>query len=265
MNSDGLPRDHEGRVVDFGRVAADYDRHRPGFPPAFFKRMAHRKWSRPGLRALDLGTGTGTLALGFARQGMSCVGVDPAEGLLQVARARAADEGLDARFEVATAEKTGQPDGSFDVVCSGQSWWWFDGAAAVQEAKRVLRPNGRLIIATFSYIPTPGSVAGRTEELILRHNTGWTKAGGNGFHPEFVDDLDRGGVFRTETFSYVVPVPFSHEAWRGRARACNGVGASLQADQVDAFDRDLKAMLAADFPGELTVPHRIFVASGRFV
>lgn len=259
------PRDHEGRAIDFGRVAEDYDRFRPGFPDSFFDRLAHRKWFRPGLRVLDLGTGTGSLALGVARRGMTSVGLDPSAELLEVARRRAGEEGLDATFVTGTAERTGQPDGVFDLVCAGQAWWWFDAPAALAEARRVLRPNGRIVIATFSYLPLPGNVAQRTESLILRHNPGWTKAGGSGLHYEQVQALDRAGIFRVESLSYVERVPFSHEAWRGRIRTCNGVGAALPPDRVAAFDRELAAMLDAECPGDLVVPHRIFVASGRSV
>lgn len=59
-------RDREGRIIDFGRTAADYERFRPGFPESFFDRLVRDGWIAPGQRALDLGTGTGTLALGFA-------------------------------------------------------------------------------------------------------------------------------------------------------------------------------------------------------
>ena len=33
--------DHEGRVIDLGRNAVDYETHRPGFPEAFFDRLLH--------------------------------------------------------------------------------------------------------------------------------------------------------------------------------------------------------------------------------
>lgn len=60
----------------------------------------------------------------------------------------------------------------------------------------------------------------------------------------------------------MVGVPFTHDAWRGRIRTCNGVGSALGADDVDCFDADLGEMLEAEFPGEFSVPHRIFAVSG---
>lgn len=255
-------RDHENREIDFGRTVGDYEQYRPGFPESFFDRLADEGWMESGQRVLDLGTGTGTLALGFADRGLAATGLDMAPELLAAARQSAADRGVSARFIEGRAETTGQCDNSFDLVSAGQCWWWFDSAAAIAEASRVLVPGGRLLIASFSYLPLPGSVAGRTEELIVGHNPGWTKAGWPGIHPDHVDALDAGGFMDVESFSYVVDVPFTHQSWRGRIRTCNGVGSALPTEEVDAFDADLATMLAHEFPGDLSVSHRVFAASG---
>jgi hypothetical protein len=81
-------------------------------------------------------------------------------------------------------------------------------------------------------------------------------------HPEQVKALDVGGFSQIESFSFVVDVPFSPEAWRGRIRTCNGVGSALTPDEVERFDKDLAELLANEFPGELRVAHRIFATSG---
>ncbi len=263
MNDDVPTRDHEGRSIDFGRRAVDYDRHRPGFPDEFFDRLLRLGWVRTGQRAVDFGTGTGTVALGLARRGVSVVGVDVSTALLDVASRRATAASVPARFVLASAEDTGLASSSYDLVTAGQCWWWFDAPRAVAEARRLLVRGGRLIICDFSYLPLPGNVAERTEELICEHNPGWPRAGWRGVHPEQVEALDRGGFEEVESFSYVVPVRFDHEAWRGRIRTCNGVGAALTDEQVDAFDADLARLLATEFPGDLLVPHRVFATSGR--
>jgi SAM-dependent methyltransferase len=255
-------RDHEGRRIDFGRVAADYARYRPTFPASFFDRLERAGWIEPGMRALDLGTGTGALALGFAARGLRVTGIDIAPGLLDVARRTAADRGLAAEFREGRAEATGLADASFDLVSAGQCWWWFDSDLAAREAARLLVTGGRLLIGDFSYLALPGNVCARSEALVLQHNPGWTMAGWSGVHPEQVRALDTAGFRDVESFSYTVDVPFSSQAWRGRMRSSNGVGSSLDPAQVEAFDRDLAVLLAAEFPGELSVPHRVFATSG---
>jgi len=117
--------------------------------------------------------------------------------------------------------------------------------------------------ANFCYLPLTNSVAGRTEELILKHNPGWSKAYESGIFEGQVRDLDRGELHRVESFSYVESVPFTHEGWRGRIRACNGVGAALAPAKIDLFDRELAALLASEFPDEMKIPHRVFVVTAR--
>ncbi len=254
--------DHAGRVVDFGSTATDYDEYRPGFPDSFFARVASRGWLAQGLRALDLGTGTGSLALGLASAGLDVIGLDPSRTLLDVARRRARAANLEVRFVEGVAEATGMSDASFDLVTAGQCWWWFDEAAAMAEVRRVLAHSGRLMIANFCYVPLPGQVAERTEDLVIAHNPGWTKARETGVFPSQVEALDRAGMIDVESFCYVEPVRFSHGRWRGRMRACNGIGATLAPEAVAAFDHELAGLLAREFPGELTIPHRVFVATG---
>ncbi len=200
--------------------------------------------------------------MGFAARGLEATGLDISAELLEVARRVAAERRLPASFVEGRAEATGQDDAGFDLVSAGQCWWWFDAKAATREAIRILVPGGRLLICNFSYVALAGNVAGRTEELILKHNPGWTKAGWRGIHPEQVRALDESGFREVESFSYAAGVPFSHESWRGRIRTCNGVGAALSVEQVERFDAELADLLAREFPGELMVAHRVFATSG---
>ena len=51
--------------------------------------------------------------------------------------------------------------------------------------------------------------------------------------------------------------------WRGRMRACRGVGATLADDRVEAFDAALAHWLAAHVPAEFTVRHRVDAHAAR--
>ena len=251
MAQDPLP------VVDFGRTARDYARHRPGFPPAFFDHVGGLSFGGPGQRLLDLGTGTGTLARGFAARGASVVGLDPSEKMLAEAAGLAREEGLPVDWVRATAEATALPDGAFDAVCAGQCWHWFDRARAAGECRRVLRAGGRMLIAYFSYLAEPGSVGEATEALILRRHPAWSMAGGDGRYPAWGEDLRGAGFVDLDTFEFELPVTFTHEGWRGRFRACNGVLA-LPAEGIAAFDAELQALLEARFPEPVVSRHRVF-------
>ncbi len=245
--------------VDFGRTAADYARHRAGFPEELFERLAARGIGCAGQRVLDLGSGTGSLARGFARRGARVTALDISEDLLAQARALAADDGVEIETLRAPAENSGLAAAGFEVVSAGQCWHWFDRPRAAAEARRLLVPGGRLAICHFDWLPLPGNVVAATEALIEAHNPAWTLGGGDGFYPAWAEDAAGAGFGGIESFSFEIPVPYDHQAWRGRIRASAGVGGSLAPEAVAAFDRALAALLAAEFPGEpLQVPHRCF-------
>jgi SAM-dependent methyltransferase len=244
-------------AVDFGRAAHDYAKHRPGFPPAFFDHVRGLGIGVAGQRVLDLGTGTGTLACGFAERGCDVIGLDPSPEMLAQAAKTADDAGLRVRWVQGWAEATGLANREVDVVCAGQCWHWFDRARAAAEATRLLRPGGHLLIAYFSYLPLAGTVGEATEEIVLRYHPTWKWAGHDGRHPEFVEELRQAGLPEPRTFDFVLPIPFTHEGWRGRIRACNGV-LTLPPETVAAFDADLARLLTARFPEPLVVEHRIW-------
>lgn len=250
--------------VDFGRTAADYSRHRAGFPDRLFERLSAYDIGGPGQRILDLGTGTGTLARGFARRGATVTALDIAPEMLAAGAELAAAEGLDVDFREGGAEATGLPDGAFDVVTAGQCWHWFDSAAAAAEARRLLRPDGRIAICHFDWLPLPGNVVAASEALIRRHNPAWTLDGRDGFHGFHAAALAIAGFLDIESFSFDSGVTYSHEAWRGRIRASAGVSGSLTPDEVAAFDAAHAALLAAEFPDDpQVVPHRCFALIAR--
>jgi SAM-dependent methyltransferase len=110
-----------------------------------------------GARVIDIGTGTGQLAIGALRRwpGISVVGVDASSGMRAMADALAKTAlGSDAgrfRSEVAFAEELPFPDASFDLALSSFVFQLVPNRArALREARRVLRPGG--VLAYVSWV-----------------------------------------------------------------------------------------------------------------
>jgi SAM-dependent methyltransferase len=105
-----------------------------------------------GDRVLDLGCGNGNAALLAAERGAHVTGVDPAQRLLDVAAAEAADRGLDVRFAVGEAADIPMEDASADIVLSVFGVIFApDAEAAAAEIARVTGTDGRVVIS--SWIP----------------------------------------------------------------------------------------------------------------
>ena len=107
--------------------------------------LAARLGPRPGERWLDLACGAGDVAFRAARGGADVTASDLSPTLVETARRRAAEAGLEITFEVADCENLPQSDASFDVISSGVGVIFApDHARVAAELARVCRPGGRL-------------------------------------------------------------------------------------------------------------------------
>ena len=251
-------------TADFGKTADDYARHRAGYPDWLFERLMRRGLVRPGMQALDLATGTGFLARGLAQRGLRITGIDIALDMVAAAKTLDAAQGLAIDYVVGKAEATGLPSETFDLVTAACCWHWFDRPKAGAEVLRLLKPGGWLVICSQNWFPLGDNVVARTEAIVQRHNPKWPYGGLDGMTPFAVHDLRAAGFRAIESFAADFEIPYSHDGWRGRRRASAGVSGSLAPDQVKAFDDELAAMLAREFPQQpMAVTHCLYAAFGR--
>lgn len=253
-------------TIDFGRHSEDYAAYRPGFPASFYQRIDAIARIRES-RSLDLATGPGTIALELGALGSFAVGIDTSAEQIAAAKSVAKERSLEGKvhFGIARAENTGLDASSFDLATAGQCWHWFDGHAVIVEMQRVLRPNGILVIAYYSYLAEHCPIARDTEDLILEFNPSWTMAGSNGMYPEQIDELIHAGFRLVEQFCYDHDEEFTHTRWRGRMRTCNGVGSGgLSPSEVLRFDDALSRLLSRKHPDPMVVEHRVWcVVAGK--
>jgi SAM-dependent methyltransferase len=125
----------------FGDRVDDYERHRPGYPPALVGYLRRECGLGPGRDVADIGSGTGKLTELLLATGARVYAVEPNNGMRQAAERLlgqvAGFVSVDGR-----AEATGLPDISVDLVMAAQAFHWFDQAASRIEFLRILRPRG---------------------------------------------------------------------------------------------------------------------------
>jgi len=129
---------------DFGLVAATYDDLRPTDENwwELFELIVH-EGDLLGRRVLDIGCGTGRVAAALAERGARVWGVEPEPRMAELARKRLST------VKIAPAEQLPFKDGWFDRAVMVLVIHLVDRPRAFAEARRVLAPDGRLVIATF--------------------------------------------------------------------------------------------------------------------
>lgn len=131
--------EHQG----WAEKARFYDDHFAGVTRQAIDPLLEGLGDISGRRLIDICCGTGDLAEAAALGGAQVTGVDFAEPMIEIARARVPA----AQFEVGDAEKLSFEDASFDAAtCAFGLWHVADPDSAISEAARVLKPGG-----TYSY------------------------------------------------------------------------------------------------------------------
>lgn len=134
---------------DFGPLAESYDRLRPVDANwwQLFELLVAEGDLAGGRRVLDIGCGTGRLAVALAERGARVWGVDPSEEMLRQARGGG---GRNVGLKLGRAEALPFKDGWFERAVLRTVVHLIERPRAFSELARVLRPGGRAVIATFA-------------------------------------------------------------------------------------------------------------------
>lgn len=146
----------------------DYRKYRPGYPSGVLDVLRDRCGLGPASRVADLGSGTGILTAMLLGRAAVVHAVEPNAAMRSVAEADLG--GRPGFVSVAgSAEATGLPEGSVDLVTAAQAFHWFDADRTRVECGRILAPGGRAaLIWNERQASAPGFQAGY--ESLLEEN-----------------------------------------------------------------------------------------------
>jgi len=119
--------------------ASAYAAARPSYPVESVDILIAGLGDAASLAVADLGAGTGISSRLIAERGPLVYAIEP-----NAAMREAAAHDPRVLWVDGTAEATALPDASVDVVAAFQAWHWVEHPVAVAEARRILRPRGRM-------------------------------------------------------------------------------------------------------------------------
>jgi len=126
----------------FQSTAATYERYRLGYPQRLVERVAGLAGLKPGDAVLDLGCGTGMVAMGFASLGMVVTAMDPEPDMLAAAGAKAQAQGVAVTPLLGGSEDLTAGMGPFRLVTMGRSFHWMDRDATLAKLDTIVTPDG---------------------------------------------------------------------------------------------------------------------------
>lgn len=156
-------------------------------------------------RVLEIGIGSGLNLPFYGPRVTRIIGLDPSAALLRMAEAQAREVGRTVDFLPAAAEILPLDDASVDTIVT--TWTLCSvgrAASALAEARRVLRPGGRLLFAEHGRSPDAGVRAWQDRLTPL-----WRRVAGNCHLNRSIADLIEEAGFRMERLEtgYGVPGP----------------------------------------------------------
>ncbi|VVB84412.1 Putative arsenite methyltransferase [uncultured archaeon] len=154
----------ESAIKQFGRQAEAYSKGNIFVDGVHLSEVVKRSGVAKNHRILDIATGSGFLALEFAKFADSVIGADLTRNMLLYARERQKSSGLgNTGFLLSDVESLPFPDGSFDIVSCRFAFHHFPSPGkALLEMKRICRTHGRIVLVD--------GVSSEDREKSLFHN-----------------------------------------------------------------------------------------------
>ena len=249
---------HPAAADGFASNADDYERTRPGYPPAAVAHLAEVLGLGSGVTVVDVAAGTGKLTRPLLDTGAGVIAVEP------VAEMRAVLSRTSPGAEVrdGTAEHLPLDDGSAGAVTVAQAFHWFDGAGALREFARVLRPGGGLAVV-YNHRDRVVPWLAAVNRLVEVHRLGTPQQWDGRWREAFTA---AGPFTALADATFDNPQVLAPDELVGRIRSMSYVGALPPSGQAQLLD-DV-AHLVATHPDTagctvLTIPQRTVVSTCR--
>jgi len=180
-------------ITRFSNRAENYAKYRPGYPAEVIAILKSECGLTEASSVADVGSGTGILSELFLRNGNTVFAIEPNAPMRLFA-----EQDLKKFFKFvsieATAEETKLETGSVDFITAGQAFHWFDRGRAKEEFKRILKPEGWVVLMWNERRLDASPFLRDYENLLLRYGTDYDKIR----HENVASEIP--GFYAPETF-----------------------------------------------------------------
>lgn len=231
----------------FQGTAWYYARYRLPYPPELLNFISLAFALDGTGRLLDLGCGTGQLAIPLSTRFQEVVGVDVSHEMLEEARHQAAQAGADnITWLEMPAEAVSPALGEFKLVTLGSSFHWMDRDAVLQRCYDLLMPEGGVAILgmqSFWNSPEPWALA---VVNLVRRWLGEARRAGDGVfpnHERFEETVARSPFQRVKQGELRFNHQWGVDAVIGHLYSTSYCHRTWLGERVDAFEGELRAAL----------------------
>ena len=225
----------------FATTVPLYQEFRPPYPGEFFRTVAERLGFAHRHKLIDLGTGPGLLALGFAPYVGRIVGVDPEPAMIAAAREAAARRGQRFTLIEGKAEALPAEIGRFDVVTIGRALHWMEREAVAAMFDRLVTPDGIIVVCS------SGSAADGRNAWLDTYNEArrlWSGAEPGGRHRGALAAALEGSRFQEiDEINVETSQEISTADLAQRVLTFSSSSPAILGDKADAMRRDVEARL----------------------
>ena len=244
------------------RIAKHYRLHRAGPPNSYYELLRCFDLGQPGQQVLDIGTGPGSLACQFSRQGANVIGIDASDGQIEQAKVAARKANLNTSFITVTAEALPQLEQPIDLAVANMCWGYLNHVRVLDRLIPQMAENGRLVLSTFRWLVND-TVSELTTMLLTDLGIEMQRAtrplGGK---PRINDPR----LHLWANIYYEQAIPFDIDTWVGRqlaSRAFSSLNAGVASQVAERLREGLHTKLGTHFNVTHGIEIQIFGRKSR--
>ena len=254
--------------LGFDNVPEIYDRVRPAYPPELFDALFSYLSSDTGLRAVEIGPGTGKATRPLLEHGIAVTAVEPGKQLAAFLSKKLGAEYTRLDVLIAKFEDAELEAGAFDLVLAATSFHWLDKATRFQRCHDLLREGGTLAVVHTNQIESTadGGFFARVQPVYDRHqdnDPGYALPTEDELVPPDHDGLVASGLFDDVTLhKYRLDQRYTSREYGDLMRSYSGTQA-MEPPHQEALIGDVCALIDAEFGGAITRPLVMTLSLGR--